>query len=84
MICTTKFIGDDNVSPYVLKSCVSALCGSLTALFRKIRYTATFPKISRITPVYKKGALSDPINYQPIAVLPTLSRIFGQLLITQL
>ena len=40
--------------------------------------------ISRITPVYKKGARSDPINYRPIAVLPTLSRVFEQLLITLL
>ena len=80
-------MGDDNVSPRVLKSCASALGGSLTALFRKICYNASFPnswKISRITPVYKKGAHSDPSNYRPIAVLPTLSRVFELLLISQL
>ena len=84
---TIKSIGDDNVSPRVLKSCASALCGPLTALFRRICYTVTFPsswKISRITPIYKKGARSDPINYRPIVVLPILSRIFELLLITQL
>ena len=72
-------MGDDNVSPRVLKSCAFALSGPLTAFFRKICYDASFPnswKISRITPVYKKGALSDPSNYKPIAVLPTLSRVF--------
>ena len=90
---TTKSVGDDNVSPRVLKSCASVfcgpltalfrkicLCGPLTALFRKICNTAIFPsswKISIITPVYKKGT-------RPIAVLPTLSRVFEQLLITQL
>ena len=82
----TKSIGDDNVSPRVLKSCAPALCGPLTALFRKICHNATFPnswKISRITPVYKKGARSDSTNYRPIAVLPTLSRVFELLLITQ-
>ena len=60
---------------------------TLTALFRKICRTATFPnswKVNRIPPVYKRGALSDPTNYRPIAVLPTLSRIFEQLLITEL
>ena len=41
-------------------------------------------KISRIIPVYKKGVRSDPTNYQPIALLPALSRIFELLLITQL
>ena len=57
------------------------------SLFRIICHTTTFPsswKISRITPVYKKGARSDPINYRSIAVLPTLSCVFEQLLITQL
>ena len=34
--------------------------------------------------MHKKGTRSDPTNYRPIAVLPTLSRIFEQLLITQL
>ena len=84
---TTKSVGDDNVSPRVLKSCASALCGPLFALFRRICNTAIFPsswKISRITPVHKKGTRSDPTNYRPIAVLPTLSRVFEQLLVTQL
>ena len=84
---TTKSIGDDNISPHVLKSCSSALCRPLTALFRRICCTSTFPtswKISRITPVYKKGARSDPVNYRPIAVLPTVSRVFEQLLMSQL
>ena len=70
---TAKSIGDDNVSPYVLKSCSSALCVPLTALFRRICYSSTFPtswKISRITPIYKKGARSDPVNCRPIVVLP--------------
>ena len=52
-----------------------------------ICYTSTFPaswKISRITPVYKKGTCSDPINYHPIAVFPTLSHVFEHLLMTQL
>ena len=59
----------------------------LTTLFQRVCYTATFPttwNISRITPIYKKEARSDPINYRPIAVLPTLSRIFELLLFTQL
>ena len=59
----------------------------LTALFRKICLTSKYPecwKISTITPVFKKGARSDPTNYRPIAVLPTLSRVFEQLLVGQL
>ena len=83
----TKSIDDDNVSPRILKSCAPALCRPLSALFRIICYTAAFPnswKTSRITTTYKKGARSDPTNYRPIAVLPTLSHGFERLLIIQL
>ena len=41
-------------------------------------------RISRITPVYKKGPRSDPKNYCPIAVLPTLSCVFERVLVPQL
>ena len=40
--------------------------------------------ISKIKPVFKKGACSDPSNYRPIVVLPTLSHVFRLLLISQL
>ena len=80
----TKSVGDDGVSPRILKSCAQSLCGSLTALFRIICQCTDFPtswKISRVTPVFKKGSRSDPTCYRPIAVLPTLSE---KLLVTQL
>ena len=32
----TKSVGDDGVSPRILKSCTQSLCGPLTALFRII------------------------------------------------
>ena len=71
----------------LLKSCAHPLSGPLTSLFRKICRQSIFPaswKISRITPVFKKGSRSDPTCYRPIAVLPTLSRIFERLLAPQL
>ena len=82
-----KSVGDDGVSPRILKSCAQPLCGPLTALFRMICRHTDFPtswKISRITPVFKKGSRSDPTCYRPIAVLPTLSRVFEKLLVTKL
>ena len=41
-------------------------------------------RISRFTPVYKKGPRSDPKNCHPIAVLSTLSRVFEPVLVPQL
>ena len=37
-----------------------------------------------ITPVFKRGSQSDPTCYHLIGALPTLSRIFEQLLVPQL
>ena len=82
-----KSIGDDGLSPQILKSCAQLLSGPLTSLFCRICQQSLFPaswKISRITPVFKKGSRSDPTCYCPIAVLPTLSRVFERLLAPQL
>ena len=52
----TKSVGDDKISPRILKSCAQSQCGSRT----------------------------DPTCYRPIAVLPTLSRVFERLFLPQL
>ena len=39
----------------------------------------TFPssmKLANVTPVYKKGSLSDKGNYRPASILPNLSKVF--------
>ena len=75
------------MSPRVLKRCAQPLSGPLTSLFRKICQQSIFPaswKISCITPVFKRGSRLDPTCYRPVAVLPTLSRIFERLLALQL
>jgi hypothetical protein len=33
-------------------------------------------KIAKVTPLFKKGSLSDPNNYRPISILPSLAKIF--------
>ena len=40
----TKSVGDDLVSPRVLKFCHQHLCGPLTSLFRKICRSSSFPE----------------------------------------
>ena len=76
----TKSVVDDNVFWNQLHLHWTINCFVLNA--------AIFPsswKISRITPEYKKVTHSDSTNYQPIAiriVLPTLSHVFEQLLMT--
>ena len=49
--------------------------------------TGIFPdsfKISKITPLFKKGDVSLLSNYRPISLLPTISKIFERILYNQL
>ena len=41
-------------------------------------------KISKITPLFKKGDISMLSNYRPISLLPTISKIFERILYNQL
>ena len=49
--------------------------------------TGIFPdafKKSKITPIFKKGESALLINYRPISLLPTISKIFEQIIHNQM
>ena len=59
----------------------------LTLIFNIAIMKCKFPKalkLADITPVHKKGDPQDPMNYRPISVTPTLSKLFEKLLFRQL
>ena len=59
----------------------------ITALFNKSISTGVFPtilKIAKVVPIFKKGDIEEINNYRPIALLPTMSKIWEKLLNTQL
>lgn len=63
----------------LLKSVCQILTPSITALINKSLTTGKFPdqlKLAKVFPIFKSGSKSDPCNYRPISILPTLSKIF--------
>ena len=56
-----------------------AIAPSLTHIFNLFLYQGLLPsdwKIARVTPIFKnKGDKSDPNNYRPISVVPTIAKI---------
>ena len=72
-------IGTDRISPRILKAAVTPLLILLCKLVNKSLNKGVFPddlKVARVSPIYKSGDRTDPGNYRPISVLPTVSKIY--------
>ena len=79
--------GHDGISNKLLKLLKIELSKSLTLIINQMITTGIFPdsfKISKITPLFKKGDASMLSNYRPISLLPTISKIFERILYNQL
>ena len=51
----------------------------IASLINKSITSGTFPnqlKCAKVYPIFKGGSKSDPSNYRPISILPTISKIF--------
>ena len=74
---SSKATGLDTLGPRILKLAVNCLSPSIAALINKSLATGQFLsqlKRAKIFPIFKGGAKSDPSNYRPISILPTVSK----------
>ena len=75
----SKTTGLDGLGPRIIKLAVDSLSPSIAMLVNKSIATGEFPsqlKIAKVLPIFKGGDKSDPSNYRPISILPTVSKIF--------
>ena len=75
----SKATGLDGLGPRIIKLAVDSLSPSIAMLVNKSIATGEFPsqlKIAKVLPIFKGGDKSDPSNYRPISILPTVSKIF--------
>ena len=76
-------MGPDLVHPILLKTCHTAVSLPLYLLFRESLSSMTVPslwKTSNVTPIYKKGAHSDPLNYRPISLTSVCCKTMERIL----
>ena len=79
--------GHDGISNKLLKCIKHELSKSLTLIINQMLTAGIFPeslKLSKITPMYKKGDRVFLENYSPISLLPTISKIFERVIHDQL
>jgi len=72
-----KACGDDGISNALLKSLTELLTPIVTRIFQYSIDTGKTPEDWRsgiICPVHKKGPVSDPLNYRPIALTSILGK----------
>ena len=82
-----KSIGIDNISPQIIKDAVDIIYKPLTKIINLSIKEGTFPtkaKIAAVLPFFKKGDRSNKINYRPVSVLSSLSKVFERVIQNQL
>ena len=79
--------GPDNISARMLKLCSTSISEHLVNIFNSSVSSGKVPKdwkISRITPIFKKGDASVISNYRPISLLSLVDKLLERLIHTAL
>ena len=79
--------GIDGLSNQLIKMAKNVLVKPLTIIINQMIVTGIFPdqlKISKVIPLYKAKDQTILSNYRPIALLPSISKIFEYVLLEQI
>ena len=82
-----KSCGPDGLSPKILQIAAPAIISTLTKLMNFCIESAQWPKqwkLSNVSPVYKKEEETIKLNYRPVSVLSTISKLLERVKYDQL
>ena len=80
---SSKSVGPDGIHPKVLKETAAQLCAPLTIFFNRSLNEELLPedwKRANVIPIFKKGEISDPGNYQPISLISTVCKVLESII----
>ena len=75
--------GPDGIHPKFLIECAGNLARPLYYLFRDSLDSGIIPdiwKVANVTPIYKKGVKSDPLNYRPISLTSVVCKAMERII----
>ena len=76
-----------DITVKILKKYVDIFGSYICDFFNDCVHRGDFPsilKLANITPVFKKGFKGSKDNYQPVSILPIISKIFEKFLCKQI
>ena len=77
-IDTSKSTGPDKIPPKIIKLCADIIDKPLTVILNEIVSRCRFPenaKNANVPPIYKKDDRSKKVNYRPVSLLNTFSKV---------
>ena len=83
----SKAAGPDRVSNQAIKMAASEIAPVLSFIFQKSIDTGELPddwRRANISPIYKKGATTDPANYRPISLTSVCCKLLEHIIDSQL
>lgn len=83
----SKACGHDGIGNKIIKMCAKGLYESLTDFINLTFLSGQFPqswKLANVIPLFKKGDRQLKVNYRPISLLPSLSKIAERVVFTRL
>ena len=75
----SKGCGPDGVPPVLLKNCKDSLVLPLHVLFNMSLSSGIFPAAwthAYLVPIFKSGSITEIVNYRPISILSSVSKVF--------
>ena len=80
---SSKAAGVDKLSGRFLKDGTNILARPISVLCNFSISQGVFPsayKVAKLKPIFKKGKKTDPSNYGPIPLLPSISKIIERVI----
>ena len=80
-----KAPGPDNIPTWILQTCSAEIAPVLQVIFTQSLKTHMLPKdwlCANITPIFKKGDRSSPVNYRPISLTSVCCKIMEHVILS--